>query len=421
MVHDVAVVGAGPAGLAAATAARGRGADVVIIEQGKPLQERSAADRSDIVSGIGGAGLYSDGKFSFFPSASALWSVQPTDLLLSGYEWLAVILSAAGMPVPPFPRVPSSTGSPLPGGSRRKEYPSFYLPLGKRNDVTLKLANALTDCFRPACRITRIEQLQSDCVRLRGDNYSVLARCVILALGRLGPLTLRRSLAPAELVFRRIELGVRIEQPAGAFVLANDRCLDPKLVQDRPPWCSWRTFCCCRNGQVVVTSADGLTAVSGRADCPPTGRSSIGLLIRYTDPQTGLAAWREAQRCQPVADPAVEPLGALMDRHGRARTSSRVVRVLGMDTARHLVEGLKDLRHLTGQPLTDAVVYAPAIEGVGLYPKLDLDLRIPGRPMFVAGDATGMFRGLTAALLSGFVAGSAAAASVTRVWEGKPG
>lgn len=411
MLYDVAIVGAGPAGLAAATAARNLGADVVIIEQGKPLRERSQDDRTDIVSGIGGAGLYSDGKFSFFPSASALWSIQPKDLLVSGYEWLDGMLSTAGLSVPPFPPV-SSIVVPHAEASR-KEYPSFYLPIGARSAITWGLATSLADCLQPAYRITHIEHLPGDYVRLRGANRSVLARRAVLTLGRLGPLTLQRSLARTDLVFRRIELGVRIEQPADSFVLAGDRCLDPKIVKDRVPGCSWRTFCCCRNGLVVVASAGGLTAVSGRADCAPTGRSSVGFLIRYTDAQAGMAAWREAQHSQPASDPAIEPLRDLADRNGHVRASSGVAHMLGMDTARHLVNGLNDLRHFTGQPLTDAVLYAPAIEGVGLYPRLSPDLRIPGRPMFVAGDATGMFRGLTAALLSGFVAGSAAAASAT--------
>ena len=55
-MYDVVVVGAGPAGLAAGIAARQSGADVLIIEQGKPLALRTHSDRTDVISGIGGAG-----------------------------------------------------------------------------------------------------------------------------------------------------------------------------------------------------------------------------------------------------------------------------------------------------------------------------------------------------------------------------
>jgi uncharacterized protein len=412
-MYDVAVVGAGPAGLAAGTAARQLGADVLIIEQGKVLGDRSHIDRTDVVSGIGGAGLYSDGKFSFFPSATALWSIRPKNALIAGYEWLASMLAPAGLEVPSFPN--HTTGTALPRGfTGRKEYPSFYLPADKRSSMLGGLAAGVADILHPMCGVTRIEHHAGSHVRIHGEGGRVLAdaRRAVLALGRFGSLILQRSLTAEDLVFRRVELGVRIEQPADVFVLSQDRWLDPKLMGDKGLGRSWRTFCCCRDGLVVFSSSFGLSSVSGRADCPPSGRSNIGLLVRFVDPGGGMAAWRDALKAQPMSEPAVERLCDLTDRRGDLRPGSRVASALGALTARHLVEALSDLRHFIGRPLAETTVYAPAIEGVGLYPRIGSDLQIPGRPIFIAGDATGIFRGLTAALVSGFVAGLAAATSV---------
>jgi uncharacterized FAD-dependent dehydrogenase len=412
-MHDVAVVGAGPGGLAAAVASRRLGANVVILEQGKHLGKRSQSDQTDIICGVGGAGLHSDGKFSFFPSATALWSIQPIKLLMIAYKWLQEILASSGMTVPNFP-APSTVSTVLSTNRLiRKNYPSFYLPIEERNAIVRELAAELAECLRPDRRVATIEHRSDDCIWLRSQDGFILAKArrVVLALGRLGPLMLHRSLAPEELIFRRIELGIRIEQPAEQFVLARDQCLDPKLMMDRATGCSWRTFCCCRNGLVIVSSSEGLTSVSGRADCPPSGRSNIGLLVRFTDARAGMSAWKEALRLQPLDGPVVEAMSELMDPSGQLRASSQVARTLGVSTARHVAEGLNDLRVSIGLPMADVNLHAPAIEGVGWYPRVGSDLRIAGRPIFVAGDATGMFRGLTAALVSGYVAGSAAAAA----------
>jgi uncharacterized protein len=411
-MYDVVIVGAGPAGLAAGVAARQLGAQVLIIEQGKPLSLRSHFDRADVISGIGGAGLYSDGKFSFYPSATALWSVRPTQVLSAGYKWLGEILSAEGLITPAFPDIQYLDTS-LNGHLRRKEYPSYYLPADRRTRILLALVKELTGSLWTSCGVGSIEPRSGDHVVIRGDSGQSLAeaRRVVLALGRLGALTLQRSLTSKELIFRRVELGIRIEQSADQFVFSGDRCLDPKLSGDKGNGCSWRTFCCCRNGLVVFSSSIGLSSVSGRADCPPTGRSNVGLLIRFVNASEGMAAWRDALRGQPLGEPVVEPVRRVIDRSGRLRPDSLIVETLGASTAWHLAQGLNDLTDFSGRTLEEASIYAPAIEGVGLYPCTGPDLKIPGRPIFVAGDVTGIFRGLTAALVSGFVAGFAAAES----------
>jgi uncharacterized protein len=420
-MYDIAVVGAGPAGLAAATSARLLGADVLAVEQGKPIDRRSQDHKSDVVCGIGGAGLYSDGKFSFYPSATALWSVEPRNILLAGYNWLSELLSAQGLNVPTLLEIPPQSHSS--DHVKRKEYPSFYLPIEKRMNILRGLSRTLDTCIRTQCRIAAFQQVGHN-VRLLDESGDIVAeaRRVVVALGRYGSLVLHRSLRDEEFIFRRVELGVRIEQPSEEFILAHDPCLDPKLIGSTGNGCSWRTFCCCRDGLVVFTSSAGLSSVSGRADCPPTGRSNMGLLVRFSNSDTGMAAWRAALHSQPLSGPVIESMSKIMHRSGRINAdNSKALQSLGPDTARHVVEGLSDLAEFTGRALTSAVLYAPAIEGVGLYPRTCRNMCIPGRPIFVAGDLTGKFRGLTAALLSGYVAGASAALEALNLtsWEKK--
>lgn len=43
----------------------------------------------------------------------------------------------------------------------------------------------------------------------------------------------------------------------------------------------------------------------------------------------------------------------------------------------------------------------PTIDTVGKYPLLDQDMKVPGENIWYAGDATGLFIGIVAAILSG--------------------
>jgi hypothetical protein len=40
----------------------------------------------NLTTGVGGCGLYSDGKFSFFPSATQLWQLRTRAALAASYE-----------------------------------------------------------------------------------------------------------------------------------------------------------------------------------------------------------------------------------------------------------------------------------------------------------------------------------------------
>ena len=75
VAFDVVVVGAGPAGLSVAHGLRGSGLKVLLVEEGRACIERDRDSQTDVPSGVGGAGLFSDGKFSFYPSATRLWTL----------------------------------------------------------------------------------------------------------------------------------------------------------------------------------------------------------------------------------------------------------------------------------------------------------------------------------------------------------
>lgn len=404
---DVLIVGAGPAGLAASAALAPWPGEVLLLDRGRPLALRSEADPADLVSGQGGAGLYSDGKFSFHPSASRLWEVEPQGPLAESYRWFADLLADV-LPVPGYPE-DAGSGPVAPGGARRKSYRSRYLPLAQRFALVGELSRAggreiLFDTEVAEVRPRRGGPV--DLVIRRGGRAAVVtARAVVLAGGRFGSLSAR--LDRRHLGFERVELGLRVEQPAQAFFLRDEPDLDPKyLIPDPVTGVEWRTFCCCRDGRVVPTAFGEWRSLSGRADCPPTGLSNVGFTMRVTDEARGRALLGLLAAAVPGRS---VPEGLPWERF-MADDDGGAALLGGGEGASWLLSavrrGLITLSGLFGDtPLSGSVLHWPAVEGVGYYPRTDSGLRLSGFPLWVAGDVSGKFRGITAALVSGHFSG----------------
>ncbi len=90
--------------------------------------------------------------------------------------------------------------------------------------------------------------------------------------------------------------------------------------------------------------------------------------------------------------------------------SQDLVAVLGEPIAARLGQAIRQISAVMGREVSpdETTVHGIAVEGVGSYPALRDDLRWGTLPAWVTGDATGLFRGLTAAFVSGFFAGDRA-------------
>ncbi|MBA2541684.1 MAG: FAD-dependent oxidoreductase, partial [Deltaproteobacteria bacterium] len=271
---DVVVVGAGPAGLSAA-AELARDRSCLLLDRGPLAAMRDRNGPEDVLSGVGGAGLFSDGKHSFFPSATALWQLPDRDALGGAFEATAALLRTHGVDV----AAPSgSIEAPVPGEWLEKRYPSLYVPFAERLACIDELWSACPDRFSDA-RVVDAEaagEIELHVDRL-GHCEQFQTRDLVLATGRWSPRWARPLLEKlgASFVFRRDEIGVRIEAPSDHPLFTQLPGVDGKLVL-RDGDLEIRTFCTCRDGEVVLGHADGIHAFSGRADCPPTGRSNVG-------------------------------------------------------------------------------------------------------------------------------------------------
>jgi hypothetical protein len=199
--------------------------------------------------------------------------------------------------------------------------------------------------------------------------------------------------------FRRAEIGVRLSSPAGDDVWAkitgnnsDGMHNDPKYIfectEGPDAGTQYRTFCCCTDGEIVTSKYNGVYTLSGRSDRKSTGVSNIGFNMRFYEEEYGDLIRYFIWLCRRQIKPFKMSYEDFMNG-----------RVYGTFSGR-LKRGLEKFREL--YDISKCEVSGPCIEGVGDYWNLDQNLKdLNGRNAWVAGDSTGRFRGLCAALVSG--------------------
>ncbi len=400
--QELVIVGCGPAGLAAANLLRASGRPFTVLEAGKALGRRDRENPRDIIAGVGGAGLYSDGKFSFYPAGTRVWRLDDEARVRRAYARVRSWLHEHELDAPTLP----AALPPIAAISRGfKRYPSCYLGLEPRAQLIRGLFERVADRVILETRLTDVAR-DPDGLRLtiHGPDgaRSLATRRLLLAGGRLLPLALRGLNLGLPTRFRRVEFGVRLEgaadHPFFAELLELGRSIDPKLILRRQgePGVEWRTFCCCVQGELVAAKFKGLWALSGRSDGPASGRSNIGFNVRVLDPEHAAALEQTLARVR-ARGLFQLPLAAAL-----AERPAALEEALGVVVGAAVREGLRRLSlripSLRARPIT---VHGPTIEGVGFYPNIDSALAVRGLPIEVAGDASGAFRGLVPALVSG--------------------
>lgn len=402
--YDIAIVGAGPAGLAAAQKINGSGYRAILIDRGCAITDRDKDSEEELTQGHGGAGLYSDGKFSFYPSASALWKLPKHDALREAYDWTCKLLCSYGLDTPPFPTdVNAYTfGS---GEWVLKEYPSDYLSLSARIEIVNELVKTIDAEIISNTKVTSYQYFPHEDIfnfsiqNENGTKESFQVRKIIIASGRFYPLAMESA---TRKVFHRFEVGFRIEQPESLAFFGDMAQLDPKLkFQSNTKDVEWRTFCACRNGKTVFTRTHDLWTVSGHSDGPPTGCSNVGFNTRILSEEIAQQVieiiLKSLSKKESYFSISLQKL--LSGEYEAAHTFDTVygtkLKSIMLDGLNRLIDKFPVINH------EQTRLIGPTLEGVGWYPELNRDLRFPYEPVWVIGDACGLFRGIIAAFISG--------------------
>lgn len=435
-VHTL-VVGGGPAGLAAGQALDQQGVDYLIVDQGRGAEDRDHYDPADVPVGVGGAGLFSDGKFSFYPANSTAYATHDHAVLAEAYAWISVCLAQAGAPAapPPLPSAEEIASRPAEWLGE-KRFPTVHLPLAHRRRFMDSVIGLSRPRIRTGVRLVGVRDIGAHRVATLtadGSTIEIDHTALVLATGRMAPLTLGRLVANLGLttIPLRYELGVRVEHPQHlGFLGQTGRQTDFKRIW-RSGGIQYRTFCSCRRGEMwALDYPDALSAVSGRSEEIQTEFSNFSLLARFADAgyprgERLFSELRERQRAaggalvaQRLTDfLAGEPTPDLPEEprpwHARARLEAgRAEDLLGEELGAVVRVGLDSILADFPDLVTDETwLLAPTIEGVGAYCEVDPEYRTSRPDVFVVGDAVGRVRGIVASMISGYIAGAACARS----------
>lgn len=433
MRYDVAVVGAGPAGLFAALELAGSGLSVVVVDKGLPPRERTSN-----TCGVGGAGAYSDGKLNLTPRIGG--DPEAIGCSLGELEELIVhvdeVFTRYGAPaqysgddphaLAELKKAASQVGVEFIAGRQRH--------IGTRHirEVIEAMYHDLLRRgiqFQLGVAADTIEQ-EASLFRIAVGGKTIEARHVLAAPGRVGAYWLRevaRSLGVGP-SFGPLDVGVRAEFPAEIYDPIERVMYDAKLRVRTPTYDDMvRTFCTNPRGFVVQEDHGEFVLVNGHAESDrKSGNTNFALLvhIELTDPVEDTTHYGRAIAKLATTigggKPIVQRLKDLAQ--GRRSTLDRIRRASVRPTLEaftpgdvsmalphrvvvDIVEAVEALdRLIPGLSSEGTLLWAPEIKFYDTRYAVGPGMETALRGFYVAGDASGHSRGIVFAALTGVLA-----------------
>ncbi|MBP6391369.1 MAG: hypothetical protein KA352_10790 [Flavobacteriales bacterium] len=401
------ILGAGPSGLAAAQVLSEAKLNFVLVDRGKKLYRRNPNIPTDITSGIGGGGLFSDGKFSLFPSGSAAY-ILDEKLVSSAYMRTVNVLSQIDV------NIPLEIEAKEFGKEKSNEYHRNYESIVLTDYQLLQLGTSLADVV-PDTRMLYEHSIVSvakitggysiDLINVQNNQrFTIETNHVIISGGKY--FTFKRNeiiKLDLESIFKKLEFGIRISLPKDSFDYSHIEQKDVKLILPIATDCEFRTFCFCRDGYVVHGKFDELHTFNGVSQRRKANDVNFGLNVRLT-----------SQGAYDMLRPDIE---GLLNAHSIVETTiGDFLKTPPLYWSPQIHELFTSClnKHFPSAAQSDGLVAGPSFEYFGVYPVLDSRLRCVNEDIYFTGDATGDFRGLMPAFISGFVAGEAVKESISR-------
>lgn len=379
MEYEVIIIGAGPAGLMAGYVLSQTGINFLILEKGKKYNNRDKNCPYDVSYGFGGAGLFSDGKLSFAPSASKLWTKLEKEKLEKAYKYLRTFFSETDILIDEW----NPAWTTECKYESIKDYKSLYLSEKARYKILDKVNKKVEDKIKINEEVKSIIKEGGKYVIECAGGAQYKATVVILATGKGADLKLVGDNIEFDSGFCA-EMGIRIEVEKSAFIPNKEKQIDYKVIERIDDSTEIRTFCCCKNGVVRKSLFDNRITYNGESTEGDSQYSNIGIMIRTNDPNSIYAA--EMGRCLERRETFECSFEELIGKEY----------IIGVETDKKIFE----LVHKIIANTYRGKVYGPEIEKYGKYPKLSDTLSF-SKNFYCIGDATGSFRGLMAAFVSG--------------------
>ena len=299
MDYQVIIIGAGPAGIFAALTLADLGIKpVLLIEQGKDLEQRNPVKSEDRLCGWGGAGAFSDGKLTlstevggvlkeFFEEKSLFQLLKATDKIYADH----------GAP----DRIFGEFTPELENLSDRARLAGLSLIPNRIRHIGTENCRTVLDHFYRSLKErieirteTHVEELLASDGHIRGvkltDGQTIASRFIVAAPGRSGASWMKKQaeFLGLKTMATSVDIGVRVELPAPVLKEITETTYESKLIHYSKTFDEKvRTFCMNPYGEVVTEENSGIITVNGHSYAKKrSDNTNFAILVSsaFTDP-----------------------------------------------------------------------------------------------------------------------------------------
>ena len=447
--YDVIIVGAGPGGIFSAyeLVQKAPNLKVAVFEAGHALEKRHCPIDGDkikscinckscsIMSGFGGAGAFSDGKYNITndfggtlyeyvgkQKATELMKYVDEINMENGGEGTK-LYSTAGTK---FKKLCLQNKLNLLDASVR------HLGTDINYVVLQNLYNQMKDHmdFYFDTQVDTIEKIENGYKVVCEKGSYECEKCIV-SVGRSGSKWMEKVCKDLEIPTKsnRVDIGVRVELPAVIFSHLTDELYESKIVYRTEKFeDKVRTFCMNPNGIVVNENTNGIVTVNGHSYEDPakqTENTNFALLVEkhFSEPFKDSNGYGESiARLSNMLGGGVlvQRFGDLI--RGRRSTPARIAESfltptlsaepgdLSLVLPKRILDGIIEMIYALdkiapGTANDDTLLYGVEVKFYNMEVKLDEHLETKHKGLYVIGDGSGVTHSLSHASASGvFVA-----------------
>ena len=445
MRYDVIIVGAGPGGIFTAyeLAKQNKSLKIAVFEAGFPLNKRHCpidgkkikscigCKTCSIMSGFGGAGAFSDGKYNitnnfggtlheYIGKARATELMHYVDDINMAYGGEGTKLYSTANSK--FKKLCLQNKLNLLDASvRHLGTDKNYVVLGNLYD---ELKNKVDFYF--STPVQKLEIIESGYKVITKKDEFECEKCVV-SVGRIGSKWMESVCKDLGLEKKsnRVDIGVRVELPASVFSHLTDELYESKIVYRTEKFeDNVRTFCMNPKGSVVNENTNGIVTVNGHSyadEALQTENTNFALLVskHFTSPFEDSNGYGEniARLSNMLGGGViVQRFGDLV--RGRRSNAKRIEECtvtptlaatpgdLSLVLPKRIMDGIIEMIYALdkiapGTANDDTLLYGVEVKFYNMEVSVDENLESQHKGLYIIGDGSGITHSLSHASASG--------------------